>query len=113
MKRCHRCGEPWLVEKKQPGVKECCPKCSAYLHSCLNCRWHLPSAHNECYIPDTDWVSDRAGANFCDQFEFKDSDVQENLDTKKDSARAALDKFLGGGSETRKPKSLDDLFGGG
>ena len=24
MKRCHKCGEPWVSEKKQPAVKEYC-----------------------------------------------------------------------------------------
>lgn len=112
MKQCHRCGTPWISEKRQPGVKELCLKCSAYLHSCLNCRFHRPKAHNECYIPDTEWVADRAGANFCDQFEFADAQVQNAEDTKKANARDAVDRLLGGTESPDRPKSLNDLFGG-
>lgn len=70
MRRCHSCGQPWESEKKVPGVKEFCEKCSAYLHCCLNCRHYEPAKHNQCAIPTTDWVGDKAGANFCDEFEF-------------------------------------------
>jgi len=114
MKRCHRCGEPWVSEKKQPGVKECCGKCSAYLHCCLNCKWHRPSAHNECYIPDSDWVGDRLGGNFCEHFEFSGEERKQEAVGKKEKARTALEDLLGGkAGDSKGPKSLDDLFGGG
>ncbi|HPO15455.1 MAG TPA: hypothetical protein PLI09_18580 [Candidatus Hydrogenedentes bacterium] len=95
--------------KRQPGVKEFCAQCSAYLHCCLNCRFHDPSLHNECKIPNTEWVGDRKGANFCDEFEFADTIPGGNAsETKKDQARQALDGLFGGSAP--KPKTLDDLF---
>jgi hypothetical protein len=113
MKRCHKCNAEWTSEKKQPAVKEYCEKCTAYLHCCLNCRFHSPSLHNQCQIPNTDWVGDRAGANFCDEFEFVDRDAPKGLDPKKDAARKALDGLFGDADlSPKKPKSLDDLFGG-
>ena len=112
MKRCHRCGTEWISEKKQPAVKEYCPKCSAYLHACLNCRFHDPKVHNQCHIPTTDWVGDRAGANFCDEFEFRDTEETVLRQGEKKQARQALDQLLGGAAapESKKPSSLVDLF---
>ncbi len=109
MKRCHKCGTEWVSEKRQPGVKEFCAHCSAYLHCCLNCRFYDPALHNECAIPNTEWVGDRRGANFCDEFEFADTSPKSDTpDAKRDKARKALDGLFG--ASTPKPKTLDDLF---
>ncbi len=114
MRACHRCGTEWVSDKRQPGVKETCVKCGAYLHCCLNCRFHDPHAHNECYIPNTEWVGDRKGANFCDEFEFRDTQPGEDenhSEVKREKARKALEALLGdAGATGSKPKSLDDLF---
>ncbi len=110
---CHHCGMEWVSEKKQPGPKEFCERCSAYLHCCLNCRFHEPGRHNECQIPNTDWVGDRRGGNFCDQFEFKTSGAGGEDPGAARQAREQLDHLLGGAQEVKgKPKSFDDLFGG-
>jgi len=112
MKRCHKCGAPWMSEKKQPAVKEYCENCTAYLHCCKNCRFHAPSRHNQCQIGTTEWVGDREGANFCDEFEFADADTQGKDTAKSAKAKDALDSLFGG-EEQAKPK-LDDfkkLFG--
>lgn len=109
MKTCHVCGTPWESPKRQPGVKETCPTCSAYLHCCLNCKHHLPGAHNECYIPNTEFIADRRAANFCDEFEFADAEMKRTDETKKEAAKAALDTLFGAPEE--KPKNLlDDFF---
>lgn len=114
MKACHKCGTEWVSAKRQPSVKEFCVQCSAYLHCCLNCRFHDPHAHNECFIPNTEWVADRRSANFCDEFEFRDfaPGAPGSAEAeKRDQARKALDALLGGGEPApSKPKSLDDLF---
>jgi len=95
--------------KRQPGVKEFCAKCSAYLHCCLNCRFRDPALHNECAIPNTEWVGDRKGANFCDEFEFADtSPGTGSSDAKQDKARQAFEGLFG--ATAPKPKTLDDLF---
>jgi hypothetical protein len=41
-----------------------------YLHCCHNCRFHDPKKHNECHIPNSEFVRDRFAANFCEEFEF-------------------------------------------
>lgn len=109
---CHNCGREWVSEKRQPGFKEYCEGCDAYLHCCLNCRFHEPGRHNECQIPNTDWVSDRAGANFCDQFEFKEAGAGAGNQQTTRKARQQFDQLLGGApGEEKKPRSFDDLFG--
>lgn len=119
MKACYRCGTPWVSEKKQPGVKEYCTKCSAYLHCCLNCRYHDPSRPNQCVISTTEWVGDRAGANFCDEFEFRDREESGRSEEERRRAVDMLDQLFGGAAQeagedtARRVRSLDDLFGGG
>ncbi len=97
MRLCHRCGQPWVSEKKTPGVKEYCEKCSAYLHCCLNCRFYEPKLHNQCAIPTTDWVGDKAGANFCDEFVFRDAQSDAQDQGEASSAREKLDALFGDG----------------
>lgn len=90
---CHSCGAAWQGDKRAPGPKETC-NCGAYLHCCLNCRFHRPSAHNQCLVPNTEWVGDRRKGNFCDQFEFRrataGTDKQQQT-----QARAQLDALFG------------------
>jgi len=114
MKRCHRCGQEWVSEKKQPAVKEFCANCSAYLHCCLNCRFHDPGAHNECYISTTEWVGDKAGCNFCDEFEFADADAEDRAGSARARARDKLEDLFGSGGAPRDDdyrSRLDQLFG--
>jgi hypothetical protein len=58
------------MERKEArlGFRETCPACSSYLHSCAGCRYYAPGKPNSCEIPGTEWVADREGANFCDEF---------------------------------------------
>ncbi len=115
MKRCYKCGGLWAGGKRQPGVKECCEACSAYLHSCMNCRFRDKKLHNQCRIPNTEWVGDRAGANFCDEFDFADSESYSAEASEHEEARQAFGALFGGGddAEPRPARSLDDLLGGG
>ena len=111
MKQCHQCGAPWDGGgKKQPGVKDICDNCSAYLHCCLNCRYYDPSAHNECYIPTTEWVGDKAACNFCDEFEFADAAAETTDDQAGDQARNALDSLFGDSQESGKDADKLDNF---
>ncbi len=113
MKRCHKCGRSWTAGKRQPAVKECCDGCSAYLHCCLNCRFHEPALNNQCQIPNTEWVSDRAGANFCDEFEFAESGTLSPEASERQKARDAFNALFGSEAQGKKRagKKLDELFG--
>lgn len=109
MKKCHKCGHEWVSVKQQPGVKDFCEKCSAYLHCCLNCRYYEPSVHNQCHIGTTEWVGDKQGCNFCDEFEFADSARAAEDSSKRDNARSALEGLFGGSDAPSDDDRLDFL----
>ncbi|MDZ4861122.1 MAG: hypothetical protein SGI88_19290 [Candidatus Hydrogenedentes bacterium] len=114
MRRCHRCGAEWDSIKRVPGVKEFCAHCTSYLHCCLNCRHHNPAYHNQCAIPNTDWVGDKAGTNFCDEFEFRIAGAANENTAKAASARGAMDTLFGdepGQSDAEKLDRFKNLFG--
>lgn len=73
MKLCHRCGNE-LGGIDRVSRSDICPHCGSYLHSCPNCSFHDPAAHNQCREPQSEYVSDREKANFCDFFTFRESE---------------------------------------
>lgn len=114
MKRCHQCGAEYVSAKKQPGPKDTCESCLAYLHSCKNCRFYDEHAHNNCYIPTTDWVADKEGPNFCDEFEFADAESTPRKGATGNQARNAFGALFGDAPGTGAQKDINDfkkLFG--
>lgn len=109
--RCHKCGAPWESDKRQPGFKEVCVKCGAYLHCCRNCRFHKVTAPNQCQIPNTEPVADRSGLNFCEEFEFNSKPNNAvGLNPAVQNARDAFAKLFGDEPDTSPPLRFDDLF---
>lgn len=88
MKLCHRCGDE-LRRLDRVSRSDTCPHCGSYLHSCLNCSLHDPSAHNQCREPQSEYVSDREKANFCDFFTFRESEAGGYREDESDKARKA------------------------
>lgn len=84
---CHSCGYEITMEVKV-SRRDTCDSCMADLHCCKNCRFYDPGAHNECRESISTWVRDKDAANFCQSFEFRNSDP--NL---VDEAAAAKDKL--------------------
>lgn len=70
MKRCHKCGEEW-TRREQPGFKETCPKCTSYLHVCVNCKLYNPTAE-QCSSVTAECTGDRKGLSYCEEFQFRD-----------------------------------------
>ena len=67
--QCHACGaERVLAAGERIGFRETCEGCDADLHTCLDCRFHDPSAYNECHESSAERVADRDRANRCDYF---------------------------------------------
>ncbi|HOV33546.1 MAG TPA: hypothetical protein PLX23_09310 [Candidatus Hydrogenedens sp.] len=98
MKSCYRCGTPWeSITKKQPGVKEICSKCNAYLHCCNNCRWYVPGKPNDCLIPNTEKVASREGPNFCDAFEIKEGKMDSDWEEQREKTKKEFKKLFGNG----------------
>lgn len=98
MKVCALCGNAVDVDRSM-SRKETCRKCGGDLHICLNCRFHSPSAHNQCIETKAEQQRYRDKANFCDYFQYRDGGSARGTD--------------GGGSAADDAKrKLDELFGG-
>ena len=90
--QCYKCQTDIELTGK-PSRNETCPKCSSYLHCCLNCRFYDPAAHNKCREPQAEWVKDKEMANFCDYFEAA-SEITSEKASKKDKALKKLDDLF-------------------
>ena len=62
-----------LASGERVGFRDDCEQCGADLHVCLNCRYHDPSAYNECHEPQSERVSARDRANRCEYFSSSDA----------------------------------------
>lgn len=91
---CHQCGKETPIAGK-PGRSDLCPGCGSALKCCLNCRFYDEKAHHQCREPQAEWVSDKAAANFCDEFLPSDRPTK-TTDNRADEARRKLDALFGG-----------------
>jgi len=73
---CHHCGAAWEGEPKI-GREKACRQCGSPLHVCLNCRFYDRTKHNQCAEPAAEWVRDKAKANFCEYFEWRDASASD------------------------------------
>ena len=89
--RCYQCRTP--VDRDRVGVRDVCPRCSAYLHCCRNCDFYLPGASNDCREPNAPRVADKEQGNFCDYFRPAPSGRVPTTEDKPD-ARARLEKLF-------------------
>jgi hypothetical protein len=87
-----------------------CEGCDAYLHSCLNCKYYEPGRPNDCYIPNTEKVADKATCNFCDSFEFRQGERAPGQGGDAGEARDQFEGLFGGGASDKRERSFDDLF---
>ena len=109
MKTCHKCHREWTSDKAQPGVKETCEGCGAYLHCCRNCRFFDPGAPNMCRVPNTETIVYRDHLNFCDEFMFRDTAVQQDDKAEQEEARQAFDQLFGA-PPTPEARNAKDVF---
>ena len=68
---CQVCGSELAME--YIGRDAVCPSCGSYLHSCIQCKFYDPYAHNQCLEPSAEYVADKEAANFCEYFAPKDT----------------------------------------
>ena len=72
-----------------------CPHCHSDLKVCLNCTFHDPGRNNQCREPAAEWVSEKAKANFCEFFSFRDAPAPGRAGGgDADGARAAFDALF-------------------
>lgn len=88
---CWKCKKELDLEGKIP-FRAVCDHCGAWLHVCKNCRHHDVGRHNQCRIPDTPLISDREGANYCEDFALQLSDTTPSPG----QSRAEIEKRLFG-----------------
>lgn len=65
---CVNCGHTIQVVGRV-GKRDTCPRCDADLHTCLNCRFYDPAAHNQCRETQAEWERFKDKNNYCDYFE--------------------------------------------
>jgi len=92
MKICHHCQKAVEVERIVPRLASC-PHCDSDLHCCLNCALFSEHAPNKCKEPQSEQVSDRERANFCDFFTFAETSSGGTPDKKKNEVEEAKRKF--------------------
>ncbi len=100
--QCYKCEEDLVFEVKI-GRLDTCPNCSAYLHSCRNCRFWSIGAHNQCTENQGEFIRDREAGNFCNWFQFRV--VGEDNSKELDDAKSKLNALFGGGSGPKSPAS--------
>jgi len=92
--RCFSCNASIeLGSAERIGFSDCCERCGADLHVCLNCRFHDPSAYNECRESSAERVRDRDRANRCEYFSSGDRAGAE-AGSARDADRSALDDLF-------------------
>jgi hypothetical protein len=81
---CHSCGrEVEVVERV--GFRQTCQACSAWLHSCVHCRFWSGSS---CSEPSADRVNDPEAQNFCEWYREKAEGGGQSADRSGDRTSA-------------------------
>ncbi len=92
--RCFSCNAVIdLAAGERIGFADCCERCDADLHVCLNCRFHDPSAYNECRESSAERVRERDRTNRCEYFSPWDREGGGGASAQ-DAARSALDDLF-------------------
>jgi hypothetical protein len=61
----------------------------------LNCVLYDASAPQQCKSPTVELVQDKEKANFCDEFEFADREVQQESSLREEKSREDWKKLFG------------------
>ncbi|MCD6165710.1 hypothetical protein J7K19_03250 [bacterium] len=92
---CYKCGvEISLPGNDKPRRQDLCPKCSAPLHCCRNCRFYDPKAYHQCREPQAEWVRDKEIANFCEYFELGKGKTDQAAQKRREEARKKLESLF-------------------
>lgn len=103
---CHAC-RGLVTLARRPGRGDDCSHCGAELHVCLNCAWFDASLSRGCRENQADDVRDKARANFCGWFTFRQQ--AGDAGDGQDAAREAAAAFFGTGT-TREANPMIGLL---
>ncbi len=104
MTNCWHCKKELQELPAKMPFRALCDHCSAWLHSCKNCVYYQPGLPNDCKVPGTEYVPDREGANFCEEFK------QATIEAKEDNSLSDAAKKLFGEDDIPKKKDFNSLF---
>jgi hypothetical protein len=98
LKSCHHCGREVSLSSAL-GRTDACPFCQVDLKCCLNCRFFDPGANNQCREPQAEWCPEKAKANFCEYFQFRETSPltapgMGGAQSTEDKARRAFDQLF-------------------
>ena len=88
--KCWKCQKSLGKAPKKLFFRAECDFCSAWLHVCKNCKHYSPGKHNDCEIPEADFIRDRESCNYCDYFQLKS---EEKSNEAADPWKAASNLF--------------------
>jgi hypothetical protein len=76
-----------------------CPYCHSDLKCCLNCMFFDPGLNNQCREPQAEWQSEKARANFCEFFSYRQTSAigrpgGGSSQSQQDRARSAFDALF-------------------
>jgi hypothetical protein len=81
---CWKCGKELKISfNDKISFRATCDFCHIPLHCCKNCKNYMPGKPNNCLIPGTDYVSNREGINFCEEFQIYGKLREKKLDDAK------------------------------
>ncbi len=92
MKICFKCGNK--LDVPMPVSRgEICPNCGSYVRCCRNCEFYDPSYHNECRETQSEFVSEKEAASFCDYFRLADREPGTETN-KTEEAKRKIDELF-------------------
>ncbi|MBN1574023.1 MAG: hypothetical protein JW984_12575 [Deltaproteobacteria bacterium] len=92
MKFCHQCKEPIISD--YISVRDTCPACGMDLRICYNCIFYDSGSYNQCKEPQSEFVGNKGGNNFCDYFRFKLEKRDGNSGGEVEHAKAKLEELF-------------------
>lgn len=106
---CWTCGTPLELISKV-SFRATCETCHACLHCCRNCVYYKPGLPNDCMVPNTDYVADRAANNFCEEFKLLGKKESGNAVDPKTIAKKLFGDEKDQGQQKDPKKRFNDLF---
>jgi len=84
---CYKCKKKIDLPDDKIKFKDRCEYCDSYLHVCKNCKYYSPGKPNDCSILGTEYVTDKEKYNFCEEFKYNETPLEEKKLTKEEISK--------------------------